>query len=128
MSTDPFRDFIPLLQAWPLFATVMHMQVLQWMEDSGIKPSNGMYSDIFSFAQRSAGAETAFIIYNRIGEQAFDSVASPLTSIDLPPVNIIFHCQGRSISGAQKLYLDSRSVYVEFISSQGNAFPTFVLQ
>jgi len=43
------------------------MQVLQWMEDAGIQPSNEMYNDILFFAQRSGGAEYAVVIQERVG-------------------------------------------------------------
>lgn len=49
------------------------MQVLQWMEDTGIQPSNGMIRDIVSFAQTSGGAEYATIIQERIGKLMFVS-------------------------------------------------------
>lgn len=44
------------------------MQVLQWMEDAGIKPSHGMFRDILSFAQKSGGMEYAAIIQERVGK------------------------------------------------------------
>ena len=45
------------------------LQVLQWMEDAGIQPSNGMYRDISYFAQRSVGAECAATIQEKLGMQ-----------------------------------------------------------
>lgn len=42
------------------------VQVLQWMEDAGVKPSYKMCHDIYSFAERSAGAENAAVIKERI--------------------------------------------------------------
>ena len=45
------------------------MQVLQWMEDAGVQPSNGMYHDIIFFAQRGGGAEYAAVIQKRVGMQ-----------------------------------------------------------
>lgn len=42
-------------------------QVLQWMVDAGIRPSSQMYLDISSFAHKSAGAEYATLIKERIG-------------------------------------------------------------
>lgn len=43
------------------------MQVLQWMEDAGLRPSNEMYSDISSFSQKCCGAENAAVIKERLG-------------------------------------------------------------
>ena len=43
------------------------MQVLQWMEDAGIHPSNEMYHDISSYSQRCCGAENAAVIKERLG-------------------------------------------------------------
>ncbi|KAH8485577.1 hypothetical protein H0E87_027128 [Populus deltoides] len=40
--------------------------VLGWIEEAGIQPSNGMYCDVFSFAQKS-GATDASIIEERVG-------------------------------------------------------------
>lgn len=44
-----------------------YIEVLEWMKDAGVQPSSRMYYDIFSFAQRSAGAEHAASIYHRVG-------------------------------------------------------------
>ncbi|KAJ0044038.1 hypothetical protein Pint_17867 [Pistacia integerrima] len=43
-----------------------YIEVLQWMEDAGIKPSHGMFRDILSFAQKSGGMEYASIIQERV--------------------------------------------------------------
>ena len=43
------------------------MQVLQWMEDSGTKPSAAMFRNILSFAHKSVGTEYAVVIQKRIG-------------------------------------------------------------
>ncbi|GKV27597.1 hypothetical protein SLEP1_g36756 [Rubroshorea leprosula] len=43
-----------------------YIEVLQWMEDAGIQPSDGMFVDIVSFAQKSVGAEYAAIIEERV--------------------------------------------------------------
>lgn len=43
------------------------MQVLQWMKDAGINPSNEMYRDISSFSQKCCGAENAAVIKERLG-------------------------------------------------------------
>lgn len=43
------------------------MQVLQWMDDAGIQPSNAMYKDILYFAQNCGGAECAAVIKERVG-------------------------------------------------------------
>lgn len=48
------------------------MQVLQWMEDAGMRPSNLMYQNILSFAQKSAGTEYAAVIQERIGMVIMD--------------------------------------------------------
>ncbi|CAK7342604.1 unnamed protein product [Dovyalis caffra] len=48
--------------------TLSSSQVLEWMEEAGVQPSNGMYCDIFSFAQKS-GATYASIIQERVGMQ-----------------------------------------------------------
>lgn len=37
------------------------------MIDAGIEPSNQMYHDVFSYAQKSVGAEYAAIIQERVG-------------------------------------------------------------
>ena len=42
-------------------------QVLQWMEDAGIRPSNSMYLDITTYAQKSGGADYAAIIKEKVG-------------------------------------------------------------
>ncbi|OMO71314.1 putative pentatricopeptide repeat-containing protein [Corchorus olitorius] len=42
------------------------MKVLQWMEDAGIQPSNGMIVDIVSFSQKGCGAEYAEKIRERL--------------------------------------------------------------
>lgn len=44
------------------------MQVLQWMEDAGVKPSYGMFRDILSFAKKSGGMEYEAIIQERVGK------------------------------------------------------------
>jgi hypothetical protein len=44
------------------------MQVLEWMEEARVQPSNGMYFDIISFAQKS-GATYSSIIQERVGMQ-----------------------------------------------------------
>jgi len=43
------------------------LQVLQWMEDAGIHPSNEMYREISSFSQKNCGAENAAVIKERLG-------------------------------------------------------------
>lgn len=43
------------------------MQVMQWMEDAGTHPSNVMYGNILSFAQKSVGTEYAAVIQERVG-------------------------------------------------------------
>ncbi|EXC04358.1 hypothetical protein L484_015985 [Morus notabilis] len=43
-----------------------YIEVLQWMEDAGIQPSNGMFLDISTYAQKSGGAEYAAIIKERL--------------------------------------------------------------
>lgn len=43
------------------------LQVLQWMEDAGIHPSNEMYRDISSFSQKNCGVENAAVIKERLG-------------------------------------------------------------
>ncbi|KAH7557229.1 hypothetical protein JRO89_XS11G0079600 [Xanthoceras sorbifolium] len=43
-----------------------YIEVLQWMEEAGIQPSNGMFRDIHSFAQKSGGAEYAVIIQEKV--------------------------------------------------------------
>ncbi|KAK0582912.1 hypothetical protein LWI29_031031 [Acer saccharum] len=43
-----------------------YIEVLQWMEDAGIQPSNGMFHDIYSFSQKSGGAEYAAIIREKV--------------------------------------------------------------
>jgi len=50
------------------------VQVLGWIEEAGIQPSNGMYCDVFSFAQKS-GATYASIIEERVGMQILVSCA-----------------------------------------------------
>lgn len=40
---------------------------MQWMEDSGTKPSAAMYRNILSYAHKSVGTEYAVIIQKRIG-------------------------------------------------------------
>lgn len=47
------------------------MQVLEWIVEGGIHPSSEMYSNIFTFAQRSCGAEYASAIQERIGKSSF---------------------------------------------------------
>ncbi|KAJ4837305.1 hypothetical protein Tsubulata_035841 [Turnera subulata] len=42
-----------------------YLEVMGWMQDAGICPSDGMYSDIISFAQKSGGAKYAAIIKER---------------------------------------------------------------
>jgi len=48
------------------------MQVLEWMEEARVQPSNGMYFDILSFAQKS-GATYSSIIQERVGMQVLVS-------------------------------------------------------
>ncbi|KAI5427100.1 hypothetical protein KIW84_032501 [Lathyrus oleraceus] len=43
-----------------------YLEVLQWMEDAGIHPSNEMYRDISSFS-KCCGAENAAVIKERLG-------------------------------------------------------------
>ncbi|RYR51812.1 hypothetical protein Ahy_A06g026785 isoform B [Arachis hypogaea] len=43
-----------------------YLEVLQWMEDSGIQPSNEMYHDISSYSQRCVGAENAAVVKERL--------------------------------------------------------------
>lgn len=43
------------------------MQVLEWMEDGGIHPTNEMYHDISSFSQKCCGAENVAVIKERLG-------------------------------------------------------------
>lgn len=43
-----------------------YIEVLQWMDDAGIQPSNAMYNDILYFAQNCGGAECAAIIKERV--------------------------------------------------------------
>lgn len=50
------------------------MQVLQWMDDAGIQPSNAMYKDILYFAQNCGGAECAAVIKGRVGMWLFSSI------------------------------------------------------
>lgn len=47
---------------------VNDLQVLEWMSDAGIQPSNQMYRDIVSFGERSAGIEFEPLIRQKIGE------------------------------------------------------------
>lgn len=42
-----------------------YLEVLQWMEDAGIHPSNEMYRDI-SFSQKNCGVENAAVIKERL--------------------------------------------------------------
>ena len=49
-------------------ALQISVQVLQWMEDAGIQPSNGMFVDIVSFSQKGCGAEYADKIQERLGK------------------------------------------------------------
>ncbi|OWM67253.1 hypothetical protein CDL15_Pgr000705 [Punica granatum] len=70
-----------------------YIEVLQWMGDSGMQPSNGMYRDIYSFAQRSAGAENATIIYNRIGEHMLGSAVNLFSHHNLLLTIIFFNCR-----------------------------------
>lgn len=46
----------------------MILQVLEWMSDAGIQPSNQMYRDIISFGERSAGIEFEPLIRQKLGE------------------------------------------------------------
>ncbi|XP_017243113.1 pentatricopeptide repeat-containing protein At2g41720 isoform X2 [Daucus carota subsp. sativus] len=43
-----------------------YIEVLQWMEDSGTKPSAAMFRNILSFAHKSVGTEYAVVIQKRI--------------------------------------------------------------
>ncbi|KAM7505449.1 hypothetical protein LguiB_004353 [Lonicera macranthoides] len=43
-----------------------YIEVMEWMEDAGIRPSSGMYKNIVSFAQKSSGTEYAPVIQERI--------------------------------------------------------------
>lgn len=47
---------------------VNDLQVLEWMSDAGIHPSNQMYRDIISFGERSAGIEFEPLIRQKLGE------------------------------------------------------------
>lgn len=46
----------------------MILQVLEWMSDAGIQPSNQMCRDIISFGERSAGTVFEPIIRQKMGE------------------------------------------------------------
>lgn len=43
-----------------------YIEVLQWMEESGLQPSVAMYRDVVFFAQRNGGSDVAAIIQERI--------------------------------------------------------------
>ncbi|KAK2975136.1 hypothetical protein RJ640_010816, partial [Escallonia rubra] len=43
-----------------------YVEVLEWMEDAGIQPSNIMYDNILSFAQKNSGTENAAFIRERV--------------------------------------------------------------
>ncbi|VFQ72207.1 unnamed protein product [Cuscuta campestris] len=43
-----------------------YIEVMQWMEDGGIRPSKEMYQNLLFFAKRSAGTEHAAVINERI--------------------------------------------------------------
>ncbi|KAA3457122.1 pentatricopeptide repeat-containing protein isoform X1 [Gossypium australe] len=43
-----------------------YIEVLQWMEDSGIQPSKGMFVDIVSFSQKRCGVEYADKIKEKV--------------------------------------------------------------
>lgn len=45
----------------------LFVQVLQWMEDAGVRPSNSMYLNISTYAQESGGADYAAVIKERVG-------------------------------------------------------------
>ncbi|KAG4204180.1 hypothetical protein ERO13_A04G032500v2 [Gossypium hirsutum] len=45
-----------------------YIEVLQWMEDSGIQPSKGMFVDIVSFSQKRCGVEYADKIKEKVGK------------------------------------------------------------
>lgn len=49
-------------------------QVLHWMEDAGIQPTNGMYHDISTYAEKSGGHDYAAIIKERIGIHYLNAV------------------------------------------------------
>ena len=59
-----------LVDTWNMETPTFLLQVLQWMEDAGIRPSNGMFHDISSFAEKSSGSDYA-IINERIGMLIF---------------------------------------------------------
>jgi len=44
----------------------MHVQVLQWMEDAGTRPSLQMYHDVLSYTWRDKSTEYAVQIQERI--------------------------------------------------------------
>lgn len=66
-----------------------YIEVLQWMEDAGIQPSNSMYLDISTYAQKSGGADYAAIIQERLDSLKRktvdrDSTTRPCASTCLP--------------------------------------------
>ena len=49
----------------------MHVQVLQWMEDAGTRPSLQMYHDVLSYTWRDKSAEYPVQIQERISKEIF---------------------------------------------------------
>ncbi|CAH2058480.1 unnamed protein product [Thlaspi arvense] len=52
-----------------------YIEVLEWMSDAGIQPSNQMYRDIVSFGERSAGIEFEPLIRQKMGEMNTNKVS-----------------------------------------------------
>lgn len=68
------------------------MQVLQWMKDAGIHPSNEMYHDISSFSQKCCGAENAAVIKERLGMETIDILVVPRIPFPNVYVHVLLFC------------------------------------